>query len=311
MADGEPSPFPFDFTYVRVPADDNEPFEELTGTATAPGDVLSSAICKAHFSRNGGIKDTTLLRAQYGDAVDEKMGALERVAAQGTVETFALVRPSKDTQPKPMCGTYLYLDEMGVLKALPRNNRASEIARACGLEVESPFHGDVYIGRVDIGASPVRVTSLVASELNAGSKFMLNAPSENYQTQQAMFEYEKVAKEKQLGSKTAEEQKAIDEERGWRWAQTAEDVEVTVTVPEGTTAKEVAVKFGGQVVSVALKRAPTAPLADLKLFAPIRTDECTWTVGNVDGGRAVQLTMEKMNAVTWDALEAASGGKLV
>jgi len=89
------SVFPFDFIYVRVPANDDEPFEELTGSATAPGNVLAEVICKEHFSKNGGLKDTTLLRAQYGDVVDEKMGALERAAASGTVETFALVRPSK------------------------------------------------------------------------------------------------------------------------------------------------------------------------------------------------------------------------
>jgi len=254
----------------------------------------------------------TLLRALSGEVVYVKRGALARPAASGTVETFALVRPSKETLPLPNCGTYLHLDELGVMKALPVNRRASEIARACGLEVESPFHGDVYIGRVNIGTSPVRVEDLRASELNSGSEFMLNAPSENYKSQQAMAEYEKAAKEKQVGAKTPEEQAHIEAARGWRWAQTAEEVEVEVTVPDGTAAKEVAVKFGNQSLMVSLKSAPASPLVDFRLFAPIRTDECTWTVGKGgSGARAVQVTMEKMQPVTWDALEAASGGNLV
>lgn len=281
---------PFEFTYVRIPADNSEPFEELTGTAAEPGDVMAQKICKEHFSKNGGIKDTNVLRAQYGDVVDEKLGALERVAAEGSVETFALVRPSKETQPIANCGTYIYLDELGVLKGLPKNARASEIARGCGLEVESPFLGDVYVGRVNIEASPVRVESVRATDLNAGSKFMSNAPSENYKTQQAMFEYEKVAKAKQVGAKSPEEQARIDEARGWRWAQTAEDVEISVTVPNETKANDVTVKFGGQSLRVTFKSKPTEPIAEFKLFAAIRVDECTWTMGSLDGGaRAVQV----------------------
>lgn len=191
--------FPFEFTYVKVPADSDKPFEELTGNATGPGDVLAQEICKAHFSRNGGIKDTSLLRAQYGeDAVEQKLSALERVAAEGSVETFALVRPSKESRPISMCGTYLYLDEMGLMKQLPLNKRASEIARACGLEVESPFYGDVYIGRVNVGATPVRVESFFANELQADSVFMRSAPSENYQSQvhaePANFEHDCIPK---------------------------------------------------------------------------------------------------------------------
>ena len=55
-------------------------------------------------------------------------------------------------------------------------------------------------------ATPVRSASIMAAELNTGSEFLLNAPAENYKTQQAMFEYEKVAKEKQMGAKSPEEQ---------------------------------------------------------------------------------------------------------
>lgn len=175
--------FPFQFRYVRVPADDDEAFEEMEGTAHMPGDVLAQNICKDHFRKNGCIKDVSVLRAQYGGVVDDKMSSIERAASEGTVETFALCRPSKQTKPIPQCGTYLYMDEMGLLKSLPINKRASEIARACGLEVESPFYGDVFIGRVNVGATPVQQENFFADELNAGSAFLLSAPCKNYQSQ--------------------------------------------------------------------------------------------------------------------------------
>ena len=42
---------------------------------------------------------------------------------------------------------YLYLDEVGALKQLPRNSRAAALAARCGFG-DVPFHGDMFIGRV-------------------------------------------------------------------------------------------------------------------------------------------------------------------
>ena len=40
-----PSPsLPYQFTYVRIPANDQEPYEELTGTADKYGDHLSELL---------------------------------------------------------------------------------------------------------------------------------------------------------------------------------------------------------------------------------------------------------------------------
>ena len=81
---------------------------------------------------------------------------LNSVAAAGSVEVFALVRPSAQTMPVAHAGTYFYFDEMGVLKDLPVNRRAAQIAASCGLDVESPFLGDVFIGRVAVQPTPMR-----------------------------------------------------------------------------------------------------------------------------------------------------------
>lgn len=52
--------------------------------------------------------------------------SMNKVAAMGSVETFPLVHPS-DTNG--FNGVYVYLDEVGMLKKLPCNARATAIAR--------------------------------------------------------------------------------------------------------------------------------------------------------------------------------------
>ena len=103
-----PSPaVPYTFTYVRIPADDDKPYEELTGEGTKYGDSLLD-ILKPKFA-GGSIKNADGLRAEYGAAVDEKMSQLNLVAAAGSVEVFALVRPASTTRPVAHSGTYFYL----------------------------------------------------------------------------------------------------------------------------------------------------------------------------------------------------------
>lgn len=140
-----------------------------------------------------------------------------------------------------------------------------------------------------------------------------------------MFEYNKAVKEKQVGAKTPEEQAQLEKARGWRWAQTADDVEVVVAVPSGTTSKvscdhipstptcivssdkliacqDIAISFGSQSLKVALKPLPERPLIDFKLFAPIRIDECTWTLCDVDDStREVQVNIpdHPFNSMSW------------
>lgn len=104
---------PYTFTYVRVPADESEAFEELTATANKYGDALHGLL-QPKFS-GGSVKNVEHLRAEYGAAVDEKMSQLSLAAAEGIVDTFALVRPARSTLPIAHAGTYLYLDECGVL----------------------------------------------------------------------------------------------------------------------------------------------------------------------------------------------------
>jgi len=312
------------FTYVRIPAGEGEPTEELGLTTTTFGDALPEHLT-AHFS-GGSIKNADGLRAEYGAAVDQKMAQLNLVASRGSVEVFALVRPSKTTMPIPHAGTYFYFDEMGVLKDLPVNKRAAQIAASCGLDVESPFLGDVFIGRVVVEPSPMRNGSVSLAELDSSSIWLRSAPSENAQYQMAMAEYEKAAKQKTaegkeraLGAEASEgggglaaaDAAGPPPPGSHKWSQTTEDLEVTVALPPGTTKRDVSVAVGAKSIKVIVKG---TALVDLALFGAVRPDEMTWTINAAGGGKdspQIAVMVEKADVVTWHRLEAATYGQIL
>ena len=302
---------PTTFTYVLVPCDDSEP-TELTATTEKFGDQLAD-ILKPRFG-GGSIKNAEGLRAEYGSAVDEKMEQLNIVAAQGSVEIFALVRPSAQTVPVAHAGTYLYFDEMGVLKGLPVNRRAANIAASCGLDVESPFLGDVYIGRVAVQPNPSRNASFALAELDSSSPWLRSAPSENAQYQMAMAEYEKAAKAATAEAKgratdapaAAASSSEPPAPGSHKWAQTSDDLEVTVAVPAETAKRDVKVVVSAKKLSVQIKG---AALVELALYAAVRPDEMTWTLDAAKAQLAVMV--EKADAVSWPRLEAATDGQIL
>lgn len=309
MASSSSSVFPLKFTYVKIPADTSQPLGELVGVARSAGDSPATYI--EHFA-GGSVTNDAGLRAEFGDEVlNQKRGALNRVAARGSVETFALCRPSASTLPLPYAGVYLYLDEMGVLKDLPLNTRAGEIARACGLDVESPFLGDVYLARVQVEPAPTRNTDFTLRDLAPGSDFFRSAPGENAAYDAAMREYNQAVKEKEVaGGPTthlgAPASSSADLARGWWYTQTADEVELSVALPDAPLrARDLAVEIKPSSVRVALKGSVGVPLAEFDLFGSVRPDESTWVIGQGPGGKpCVVATMEKVSAQTWPQLES-------
>ena len=171
------SVFPFDFVCVRIPEDASAECEEVTFTATKPGDLTD--IVKRCFA-GGTVTNVEPLQAQYGvDAVAEKIDALNAVGAAGSVESVALVKPSKDTLPRPYSATFMYFDELGALKGKRPNMRALELATRCGLDVQSPLPGDVFVSRFQTEPAPMRPVDFGVAELDASSPWQVQAPKEN------------------------------------------------------------------------------------------------------------------------------------
>lgn len=312
----QPLPLPYTFAYVKIPADADAPFEELAATAKAYGNSLESVLTPVFAG--GSVTNADSLRAEFGDAVDQKMAQLNMVAAEGSVEVFALVRPAKSTLPIAHTGTYLYFDEkMGVLKDRPVNHRARHIASACGLEVESPFHGDVYVGRVCIEPTPMHCVDFGKDDLNPDSVFLRSAPSENAMYSQASHSYESAAKSKieQSGSSSSSGA-PLSVAGGYSWSQTQSEVEVIVALPKACGKRDFEVKVSKMQLKVFMKGKADTPLADFKLYGAVRPDEMTWTFSadnNAGAGLpAVTVSVEKqVDTLTWTRLEAASDGDLV
>ena len=144
-------PPPLAFKYVRVPCDDSEGFEELQGHGYNACDNFLEML-KPKFA--GGSVDAekaqraavTHLGAQVPTLGEKGLGTLSDAAEDGAVEAFSLVRPAKTNNH---CGVLIYLDEVGMLKGLPPNRRASGIAKTCGFD-DAQFFGDVFIGRIQV-----------------------------------------------------------------------------------------------------------------------------------------------------------------
>jgi len=289
------------FTYVLIPADELAPLEELTADAIMCHDTLS-VLLKKDFA-GGSLTNMDELRSQYGtEKIDEKMSDFQRAADSGVVEMLPLVRNSKTTLPIPCTQTALYYDEMGTLKNKPANKRAFALAKQCGLDLENPLPGDVYVGRVCCDPGPISV-SFGKHEMDSSSPWIQQAPVENAEWKGVLGEFSDITKAKAVGAKTADQEEAENVARGWRWSQTESEVEVTVTLPEGTTKSGVIVSIGRSTLRVALRGESAKPLMDVKLLYPVSADDSTWTMGSDARGPHVQVTVEKEQEQTWAKLE--------
>lgn len=142
-------------TYVLIPADTSKPLQELSFPvyANATGDVLAEHL-KPSFGGDSKNIDMSLFQQQAAtqlSATDATVSpqALEQVAQEGNVETFTLVHALPSNH---FTGINMYLDEVGMLKRLPLNTRASDYALRAGFNPPPQFYGDIYMGRIKVSS---------------------------------------------------------------------------------------------------------------------------------------------------------------
>mmetsp|Transcript_19754 Transcript_19754/g.67278 ORF Transcript_19754/g.67278 Transcript_19754/m.67278 type:complete len:327 (-) Transcript_19754:276-1256(-) len=285
---------PVHFTVVRVPCDDSEPLEEVELVSMCGGDQAPELL-KSRFT--SGRVDQDVLRQQsalqFGaKASGVSAGAIDEVTAGGSVETFALTRPA---QSNGMRGVYAYIDEVGMLKKLPRNSRADGLAKEAGFDGVA-FYGDVYVGRVRTDVSPMRNEPFGAHELSSGAEWLRRAVSENIDYQAGLSEFHDAAGVQRLDAGGAPPE---GQGEGYQWTQEDEDVEVVVQLPESTTKRDVKVKFEARGVHVEGPGGFSKTL--LPLHAAVRRDGCSWTLAP---GGALTLTLEKVDEQPWPDLLA-------
>jgi hypothetical protein len=142
-------------TYVLVPHDASKPLQELSfPVSNFSGDALAERLKPAVGGSSQSI-DVSLFQKQAATQlaatdVTVSEAALQQVAQEGNVETFTLVHPSPANH---FTGIRIYLDEVGMLKRLPLNKRASDYALRAGYNPAPQFYGDVFMGRVKVSAS--------------------------------------------------------------------------------------------------------------------------------------------------------------
>jgi hypothetical protein len=295
-------------TFVYIPQNDSKPMATLKLPAKVraahPGDAIPKYV-QSFFADSKTI-DTTLLKEQAtkqfaggslmmkGRAVDSmeniSAAAMQSVTAQGSVETFPLVHPADTNQ---YCGVYIYLDEVGLLKHLPQNKRASQMAATCGYHPPPQFYGDIFVGRVQTKPVMTNVNSKTPEDTTASAEWMQRAVSENLAWQQAMKEAtgKKPAETQLQPNVQGTEGEAVQEE-AYEWTQTEEEIEVRVPCSSsgGETWDKSKLKVNFLPTSIKIQHEGDK-VVELQLYARVNVDGCTWTLDG--GGKTLVVTCEK------------------
>lgn len=183
----------------------------------------------------------------------------------------------------------MYLDAVGALKRLPINPRAADLAARCGYGSGVPFHGDIYVGRLDHSADPgPRNVDFTLDDVRPEARWTLSAAEQNMAHQ---------ATDGRTGGMSAEElaNKGGDGE-GYTWTQNAEELEVVIPAPPGTKGKGVKSQFSTGKLKIEIADGATV---DITLFGRVAPDGCSWSLS--DGN--VVVTLEKgTEGETWPTL---------
>eukprot|EP00934_Nitzschia_sp_Nitz4_P004854 Nitzschia sp. Nitz4//scaffold351_size16537//459//7245//NITZ4_008851-RA/size16537-augustus-gene-0.0-mRNA-1//1//CDS//3329548881//4844//frame0 len=292
--------------FVLIPQDDNKSIQTLKLPRSLAQDSVGDALpdfCKPYFADNKSI-DATLLSEQAtkqfagGDLqglskTNISASAMNAVAAQGSVETFPLVHPADTNNFQ---GVYIYLDEVGLLKKLPLNRRASAIAEACGYSPAPQFFGDVFVGRVQTKPRLSNVPFEAGVDTDRGAAWMQRAVAENLAWQQEMNRVSGKSGQTQPSAIGTEGKAAVED--SFEWTQEDDEVELSVSLTSDSSAgskvdkKSIKVTFLPKSIKVTYKG---LEMVNLSLYGSIDVDGCTWTVGN---GKLV-ISCEKASSGMW------------
>ena len=188
----------------------------------------------------------------------------------------------------------LYLDEIGALKKLPGNHRASALAALCGFGEGVPFFGDMFLGRVRTRRGKILNVDFALEDTRPESVWLRTAAAENRARQQVE------APHRGAGVAAAELREVSGEGKGYSWEQEEEEMLVTVPVPAGTRGKQCKIVITKRSVSVDLKvPSPAFTKVELPLYAAVVAGDSMWSL---DGDNIV-LTLIKANEdETWPVL---------
>lgn len=228
--------------------------------------------------------------------------SLMNATAGGSVETFPLVRPSKTNKNE---GVYIYLDEVGMLKHLSLNTRASQLAQQCGYHPAPNFYGDVFVGRVSSKPMLHNIDIQSTDIMDTTKEWIVRAPHENVLWQQALNEATGRSGETQpnhAGTEGVAAEATGNDGCSYSWLQNEEEVELTVPLidnddDETVNKRLIKVSFLPQKVVVKYN---SECKVEVQLYSKIDVDGCTWTLDK----KNLVITCEKArDGEIWPRLE--------
>jgi hypothetical protein len=286
-----------EISYVLVPADSSKPLQQLQckRTKTTTGDVLLQHL-KIVFAAGSENVDVGLLQQQPTQTLTGQEtptvsdATLRQVAAEGHAESFSLVHPVPGNN---FTGINMYLDEVGMLKRLPLNQRASDYAAQAGYNPPPVFYGDVYLGRVKQKPVVTNLPFLLGPDTAMTADWLRAAASQNLDYQHELNE--RTGRDA-LQPEVAGGGGVPAEEVGFSWTQTEQELEVVVKLPETATSRDVKVAFKPQSMQVTCGK--NALVAE-QLFERVDVDACTWTLEGEGEDRKLIISMEKQEDAFW------------
>ncbi|KAL3920663.1 MAG: hypothetical protein SGILL_003144 [Bacillariaceae sp.] len=279
-----------DIEFVLVPCDATKPMRKmiLPSSAVKGGDNLPEFV-KPYFADSRTV-DVGLMNSQREKTIASSSkqvrdlatetkdnisaASLNAVAAKGSVETFPLVRPASSNFYQ---GVYIYMDELGMLKKLPPNERARSMAEQCGYHSPSPnFYGDVFIGRVQTKPALQNMDFTLGKDTDRGAEWMQRAPHENRA-------WHDTAKEIQAEKRNQNANNNDDNDEGeasMDWEQNEEELEIRIPFPNVDVIDKSKVKVTFLPKAIKIKYDGVDFLSIDPLFANIDSGDggCTWTI---------------------------------
>ncbi|KAL7538182.1 hypothetical protein ACHAXR_008936 [Thalassiosira sp. AJA248-18] len=320
--------------FVYIPHDTSRPITTLNlpkalVEALGPaGDILPTYV-KSFFADGKSIdaelfKDQAAKQNLIGGDIDkfassaakddkEKSAApklssasLANATAGGSVETFPLVRPSSTNHYQ---GVYIYLDEVGLLKHLPNNQRASTLAQQCGYHPAPNFYGDIFVGRVSSTNCLHNIDIEKEDIIDTTREWMMRAPQENVLWQQTLNDVTGRKGESQpsiAGTEgVAVQVESSDGDNGcsYSWMQNEEEVEITLALSKKLGGDE---KVNKKMIKVAFQmkkiivKYNNELMLEVNLYSKLDVDGCTWTL---DKGNLVVTCEKASEGEIWPRLE--------
>jgi hypothetical protein len=314
-------------SYVKIPWDTSKPLEQCVAlvpraNSPLPSGTLPSQVdsllpfLKPMFGSSGSDDvDMTLLTNQA--QADQLLSSTDttvsndtllKVAQEGHVETFSLLYPMKSNKYTQV---QIYLDEVGLLKRLPLNSRASSLALRCGFNPPPKFYGDVYVGRLahmpTIENADFVLGQDLPPDLRSSSlpEWIQKATMYNLEYQMERNKMQGIdtdeAARRQLQAHNVGEDGIAQEEDGGAYTWTQSDEEIELVVPSKTpniTTKDAKVSFHPKKVIITVKK---EVLIIIDLFAAVDTDGCTWTLEkSKSSSKNLVISCEKLDGgLSW------------